>query len=209
MCRLRTRCSALSWWGDDGLAESRGGSHSSHCCQRTLAFITPLSRETLCLFCTDEAGAKLCEGLGEGQIEGCHTWSGPKICHSGRAIFFYLTVLREQQGCDLQSPRQQEGLMTNPDLTKGVCDTFSGIHLISGRWSLVIELLQSSCSPQDTAASLHSLVLSAKSDWQGEKERKNPALLMASSVLQYPLQTVIILPRAFVIRAESLWHDVI
>lgn len=94
--------------------------------------------------------------------------------------------------------------MTNPDLTKGVCDTLSGIRLISGRRSLVIELLQSSCSPQDTAASLHSLVLSVKSDWQGEKERKNPALLMASSVLQYPLQTVIILPRAFVIRAESL-----
>lgn len=94
--------------------------------------------------------------------------------------------------------------MTNPDLTKGVCDTLSGIRLISGRRSLVIELLQSSCSPQDTAASLHSLVLSVKSDWQGEKKRKNPALLMASSVLQYPLQTVIILPRAFVIRAASL-----
>lgn len=98
--------------------------------------------------------------------------------------------------------------MTNPDLNKGVCETLSDFHLISGRRSLAIELLPSSCSPYDTAASLYSFVLLAKSAWQGEKDRRTPVLLMAASVSSEE-DTVIIPHRAFVIRDESLWHAVI
>lgn len=103
------------------------------------------SVELLLLFPTDGAWTELHKGLGE--EEGDHAWSNLKICHTVVAIFFWLTVLGEQQGYDLQSPRQQESLMTNPHLSNTVCETLSGFHLISGRHSLVIEFMSSSWFP--------------------------------------------------------------
>lgn len=62
--------------------------------------------ELLLLFPTDGDGTELCKGLGEDHIEGYHNWSNLKVCYSVEAIFFWLTVLGEQEEYDLQSPRQ-------------------------------------------------------------------------------------------------------
>lgn len=135
--QLSRSSSALAWHGD-GFVESRGwqllepllpgdpgiyyslslGFLQSLAMKKCTHLTQPLySRinlltcvELLLLFPTDGAGTELHKHLGEGHIEGDRTWSNLTICQYVVAVFFWLTVLGEQQGYDLQSPRQEESL---------------------------------------------------------------------------------------------------
>jgi len=111
-----SRSSSVPAWHGDGLVESRGwqpfepllpqdpGIYYSLClgflqsvstkkCTHLTQSLYPrisllTSVELLLLFPTDGAGTELRKGVGEGHIEGVHTWSNLQICHSAVAIFF-------------------------------------------------------------------------------------------------------------------------